>query len=174
MFTAVGWRVCNLSFALTCCTICHELVGWGGLEIQKRIPFSSLTPVWYHLPSHRAADCHTVLRLWLMKLLVALYLRRPFHSGARWSQGLHTHKDTYNQEGNPYLSTGHSPLPPSPHYFTTSVASLPERPWLSLCGPVFGFASLHPLIWWTDAFFKKRRYKTWFNPLSLNIRCQGH
>lgn len=59
----------------------------------------------------------TVLRLWLMNLTAALYLRRPFHCGACWWQGLRTHKDTYNPEGNPYLSTGHSPLPLLPTLF---------------------------------------------------------
>lgn len=39
------------SFALTCCTICHENIGRGGLDIRRRIPVSSLTPVRYHLPS---------------------------------------------------------------------------------------------------------------------------
>lgn len=112
------WRACNLSFALT---VLYNLLwtcrlGWFR-NTEKRICVSSLTPVWYHLPSLWAADCHTVLRLWLMNLPVALYLRRLFHSGARWWQGLRTHKDMYNPEGNPYLSTGHSQLPPFPTLF---------------------------------------------------------
>lgn len=119
------WRACNF---VLCFNLLYNL-SWERWSGWFRYGGGSRFPPWHRcgITSLRLqADCHTVLRLWLMKLLVALYLRRPFHSEAHWSQGLHTHKDMYNPEGNPYLSTGHSPLHPSPHYFTTSVASLPE------------------------------------------------
>lgn len=136
-------------------------------------PVSSLTVVRRRFPSNQEADRRAVLRLWPVNLPAALYLRWMFHSGARWWKGLHSHKDMYNHR-KPILKHWSFPTPSPRHTILQPLWPLRQRPWLSLCGPVFGLASVHPLIWWTDAFFKTRRYKMWFNPLCLNRRPSGH
>lgn len=166
----VGWRAHNLSFSFNLAynLSCGWLVRFS--EHRGGSSMSFLTLAWYHLFSHWAADCHTVPRLWLMKPVVALYLRRPFYSGDHWSQGLPTHKDMFNQEGNPYLRTGHPPSSLPPHITLQPLWPLRQRPWLSLRGLELWFCEGSPPDLVSGCFLKKKwRYKTQYNPLFLNI-----
>lgn len=99
----------------------------------------------------------TVLRLWLMKLLVALYLRRLFHTRARWSQGLHTYKEMYKPRRKPILK----------HWsFTTQ--SLPTL-FYNLCGLFARGLGCHYAVQCLDL----QAFTLWFGGRMLSLKNEG-
>lgn len=172
MFITVVKRASSLSFAVTCCTICQERVGLSGFEVQKKFPISSLTPVWYHVPSHWAAHCHGSQASTYEGACRTLF--EATVPWARWSQGLHTHKDTYNPGRKPIFK-----------HWSFSTQSLPTL-FYNICGLFARSLGCHYVVQCLDLqeltlwfggrmlSFTKTKVWMWFNPLCLNISCHGH